>query len=241
MTGTTQPRVVYLTNIPAPYREKMHELLSDSAEIDYKVIYCAEIEPNRQWKFKKGNYDHIYLSGKGGRMVHNNLSVFKALNEFKPEVVICTGYNPTMLYGFMWCLMNGKKFVPYTDGTFDSEINFSNVHKLVRRIVFKYSAAYIGASDGSLKLFSSYGVSQSKMFKSCLCIDNANFDAPLSDRKYDLMFSGQLIERKMPLFFADVARKVKEIKGSCSVLILGDGPLKQELTNRLREFQIDFT
>ncbi|MBS7566813.1 glycosyltransferase family 4 protein [Mucilaginibacter sp. Bleaf8] len=240
MTDNAMPCVLYLTNIPAPYREKMHELLSECNQIKYTVVYCSEVEPNRQWKFKKGNYQMVYLSNKANRMIHNNLNVIRCLNKHKPDVVISTGFNPTMLYGFIWCLLMGKKFVPFTDGTFDSERTLSAVHRLVRRIIYKFSASFIGASAGSIKLYESYRVPKEKVFKSCLCIENHTFAQQSGRKKYDLMFAGQLIERKMPLFFAEVAKQVKDKLGKCNVLIVGDGPLRNNLVAHLIKQGIDF-
>lgn len=232
--------VAYLTNIPAPYRERMHEILATCVSIVYKVIYCSESEPNRKWEFKKGVYDKEYLSNETDKMIHNNLCVFKSLNKYNPDVVISSGFNPTMLYGFIWCVIRNKNFIPFTDGTFNSEQNLSGVHKLVRKIIFKYCSAFIGASKGSLKLYESYKIPKSKIFQSCLCVENANFTTGLKQKRYDLMFSGQLIDRKMPIFFAEVAKKVKEKRGHCNVLILGDGKLKNDLVMCLLKAGIIF-
>ncbi|WP_345952712.1 glycosyltransferase family 4 protein [Mucilaginibacter sp. PAMB04168] len=240
MTNESKTGVVYLTNIPAPYREKMHEILSASTQIKYTVFYCSELEPNRQWKFDKGNYQMVYLSNTADKMIHNNVSVIKFLNQHNPDVVISTGFNPTMLYGFLWCMIKGKKFIPFTDGTYNSEKSLSAVHKLVRRIVFKFSASFIGASAGSSKLYESYEIPKKKVFTSCLCIENGDFNSNTEQKKYDLMFSGQLIERKMPMFFAEVARQVKEKMGKCTVLILGDGPLRNNLISLLIKYGVDY-
>lgn len=240
MIKKEKPSVVYLTNIPAPYREKMHEILSDSKQINYTVIYCSDLEPNRQWKFDKGRYNMVYLSHTATKMIHNNFNVIKHLNDYNPDVVISTGFNPTMLYSFIWCKLKGKKFIPFTDGTYDSEKSLSSLHKLVRRIVFRFSASFIGASLGSMRLYDSYEIPKNKTFKSCLCIENQKFNNQVLDKKYDLMFSGQLIERKMPLFFAEVAKEVKEQTGDCNVLILGDGPLRNDLIALLTKYGITF-
>jgi glycosyltransferase involved in cell wall biosynthesis len=233
-------KVVYLTNIPAPYRERMHEILASCVSMDYTVFYCSEFEPNRKWEFTKGEYEKVYLSHEKNKMVHNNSNVVKYLNHYNPDVVISSGFNPTMIYSFAWCVARGKKYIPFTDGTFNSEQELSGVHRLVRRVVFKYSSSFIGASKGSAQLYESYHIPREKIFQSCLCVDNSSFMNDLKYKKYDLMFSGQLIDRKMPLFFAEVAKKVRERTGQCHVLILGDGPLRNELLKALLRFGVTF-
>ena len=43
----------------------------------------------------------------------------------------------------------------------------------------------------------------------------------------------------MPLFFIDVVKRIKETMGSCRVLILGDGPMKEEMFSLIRKYDID--
>lgn len=234
-------KVIYLTNIPVPYRERMHELLFGANGIDYAVIYCAESEPNRQWQYEKGEYKKIYLSNGSRTFIHNNLNVVKYLKQFDPDVIVSTGFSPTMIYAFFWCLVMRKKFIPSIDGTFRSETGLTFIHKLVRKFIFRYSGSFVAPSLGSMELFKSYSIPESRIFRSCLCIENASFSAHSDEeKKFELMFSGQLIEGKMPLFFVEVAKRIKEKIPDCKVLVIGDGPLREVVLNKLRESGISF-
>lgn len=238
---TKKLKVTFLTNIPAPYREPMHEILAQNAEINYSVIYCSKIEPNREWKFESGNYKRWYLKERATSMMHNNPNVLKYLRQIKPDVVVATGFYPTTLYSFLWCLINRKKFIPLTDGTLRSEKDLSFVHRLVRKVVYKFSDSYVGASTGSVDLYKSYNVPERQIFRCHLCIENSPFlSRKTEEKEFDLMFSGQMIERKMPLFFAEVAKLVKQRMGKCKVLVLGSGPLKEAMLQKLQEYNIDF-
>jgi glycosyltransferase involved in cell wall biosynthesis len=79
-----------------------------------------------------------------------------------------------------------------------------------------------------------------------LCADNEYFEKYTEGRvfkkKYDIMFSGRIVERKNPLFLADVAIKLKEKMGNCTVLIIGDGDeaLKKRLFSTLEQNGIDY-
>ncbi len=233
------PRVIHLTNAPSPYREKVHELVSETLNGDYLVIYCTKLEPHRQWTFDYGNYQKLFLSEKSKRYIHNNLSVWKALNKLKPQIVIAAGFNPTMLYSFIWALLNGAKFITFTDGTLCSEMKLSFVHNLVRRMVFSKAKAYIGASNGSMQLYETYGIAKQKIFRSCLAVDNSSF-TKINPKEYTLMFSGRLTDGKMPLFFVEVARLVKEKLGTCKVLILGSGYLNAQIEALLKSYDIAY-
>jgi glycosyltransferase involved in cell wall biosynthesis len=53
------------------------------------------------------------------------------------------------------------------------------------------------------------------------------------EKKYDIMFSGRIAQEKNPLFITEVARRVREKRGYCRVLIMGDGD--EELRGKMRE------
>lgn len=128
-----------------------------------------------------------------------------------------------------------------TDGTVHSESKLSPIHRWVRRIVFSGSHAFIAASKSGADLYKGYGISDRKIFRSQLCADNSRFSkaAENSPRIYDVCFSGQFHERKLPFFFVDVCAEIKARTGSCKTLLMGDGPLREQLLERLHAAQID--
>ncbi|MBV5330241.1 MAG: glycosyltransferase [Chlorobium sp.] len=240
-------KVVMVTNIPAPYRIPILNRVAACLGVNFLVIFCARIEPNRQWDFEQFDFSHVYLkenfSKSKGFFIHNNLDVISVLRQFRPDVVITTGFNPTFLYAWLYALLSGCHHVPMTDGWLLSESALSRMHKVVRHLVYRTSRAFIGASKKSLDLYRSYGVAESSLFQSHLCIDNKRFSnlAQTADRQFDIMFSGQFIERKMPDFFVDVACKVNNMRGAVKVLLLGDGPLKDHVLKRFTAAGIEFT
>ncbi|WP_035333725.1 glycosyltransferase family 4 protein [Dyadobacter crusticola] len=233
--------LVYLTNVPAPYRERMHEILGQDTSISYSVVYCAQLEPNRTWKLEYGNYQKHFLKEKSKTFKHNNLNVWPLLNVLNPDILLITGFNPTMLYGVIWALLRGRKLIVSLDGTYESEKDYSIFHKLVRRVIFPFTKAFVGPSNGSAELFKSYGVKSRKIFKSTLCIDNSRFKSPeIQSREYDIMFSGQFIERKMPGFFVEVANELKKTHPALRILMVGDGRLRQSVLARMDALKLDY-
>jgi glycosyltransferase involved in cell wall biosynthesis len=235
-------QTVLVTNIPAPYRERVHELISQHTGGCYHVIYCAEKEADRDWKFTLGNYKKTILAGTNKNGVHNNVSVVKHLSRLQPDVVIVMGFFPTMLYSYAWSLLNRRKLIVFTDGTINSESHLSFVHRIVRRLVFLKTEAFIGPSLGAAALYQSYGIKREKFFRTYLAIDNSKFfNNKDNNKEYDLMFSGQFIDRKLPKFFIRVAKLVQQQVGSCKILILGDGNLKSEMIMLLKQHNLEYT
>lgn len=236
---------VCVTAMPTPYREKIYEIVSSRRAGDFHVIYCHEREPNRLWDVQPGNYSKSFLSKSyfslGDVFVHVNADVWAELNCLEPKVVITTGYNPTFLFAYAWCLQKRRKHIPFTDGWLKSEEDLTQIHFWVRRAVFSRSCAFLGASRHSLDLFRHYGRPEVALFQSHLCADNARYrQFAVAEKKYDVVFSGQFIDRKMPFFFLEVVKRLKLKLPGVRVLLLGDGPDREPLLADLRAAEIDF-
>lgn len=234
---------VLISNIPAPYREPVYEAVAKEFPGEFTVLYCNALEKDRLWKFPLGNYPKIFMAGKSFSAqgvhlhhIHWNSEVWHHLNRLDPALVITNGYSPTHLAAFLWARRHRRQHAAMTDGWRRSEASLSFIHRWVRHVVLKRSEAFIGASFRSLELFQDYGARPDQCFQSHLCCNNAAFlrqERKFADRPFDLMFSGQFIDLKMPDFFCEVARLVKEKRGAVSVLMLGDGPLKQSTIQKL--------
>jgi glycosyltransferase involved in cell wall biosynthesis len=239
------PRIAMITNIPSPYREGMHILLNEKFRNNYHVFYCAMSEPNRLWIIGNSTYNKTYLKRSvinfKNRSIYLNTDIIKELNNYNPDVIITAGFSPTMLLSFLWSKFHGKKHIAFTDGTVDSEKSLGKIHRWVRKFVYRYTHGFIGASKKSLELYVSYNVSNEKMFLSPICINNELYrQARGVEKKYDIIYSGQFIDRKMPFFFIDVIKLINDSL-PCKVILIGSGELKEKMLNRLEELNIDYS
>lgn len=246
-------RVALLTNIPAPYRVPVYDRLAAELGDNFRVLYLAPTEPNRQWQLPELKHEHRYLKGitiKGGlartllrrqktdrddSIIHLKLGVVRELHAFKPEVVLTAGFSLPMLAGWLYALATHAPHIVFSDGWRISEDRLSWAHRLIRRVVLSTSDGFVGASRKSIELYRTYGVSDN-LFLSPLCIDNERFlirGAEASDRPYDLVFAGRLIAAKMPLFFADVVARLARERRTVSAIVIGDGPLRRSMEDRL--------
>jgi glycosyltransferase involved in cell wall biosynthesis len=250
--GVIKKKVVYVTNMPQPYREQIHQRVSEQMNGNYHVIYCYTREPDRLWDINPGAYSRSFLKKSfitlknrppdRTMFIHVNFDIWSELNRLDPQVVITTGYNPTFLFALLWCLVKRRKHIVFTDGWLKSEENLSWVHVLIRKIVFRLSSAFLGASQHTLDLFRHYGCPEKALFLSYLCADNDTYKRFVgAEKKYDILFSGQFIKRKMPLFFVEVARLLKAKMPNLRVLLLGDGPDRESVLEALRTAGVNFT
>ena len=228
-------RLAIITNIPAPYRLPVYALLAQEPDIDLHVVYCSGREPDREWNLGPTPFTHTFLKDSfvryRGRYIHFNHDVWSVLGSVKPDMVVTTGFNPTHLMAYAWARLHGARHVAMTDGTLESEAMLSAPHRWIRRHVYAHTAAFIGASDGAMRLYRSYGIDSSAMFKSHLCADNALFfNAPPQAKVYDFMFCGRFEAVKNPFFALDVARAVALRLGRrVTIVFVGSGGLGNEI------------
>ena len=240
-------KLVLVTNIPAPYRIPIFNRIARELGDNFLVVFCARLEPDRLWDLGSLEFRHVFLKEsfvkRKNVFIHCNSDVIRKLRKFQPDVVVTTGFNPTHLLSWLYTLFSTAGHVPMTDGWLHSEKDLSLAHRIARKLVFRSSRSYIGASRASLELFRSYGVADNCLFQSHLCIDNDRFEAAgrNQQRSYDLMYSGQIIERKVPDFFVKVVAQVKARLGSVSVLVIGDGPQRKGFLDALKALDIDVT
>ncbi|HZW12794.1 MAG TPA: glycosyltransferase family 4 protein [Noviherbaspirillum sp.] len=240
------PKIALITNHPPPFRIPIYDKLASMADVDLQVIFCSEREPNRQWELPPLRFNHVFLKehfvARGSNFIHNNPDVIPALKRFAPDVIITTGFNPTYLYAFAYAVIKGIPHVPMTDGTDASEQSLSVWHKLIRRLVYSRSRAFIAASQGGQRLYESYGIPTERCFRSCLCIDNEAYwrTGTAEEKNHDLIFCGRIVSAKNPLFALEVSRRAAEMLGrKIRVLFVGNGEQKslvQSEASRLTDF-----
>lgn len=225
-------RVAIVTNIPAPYRIPIYDLLATKDGLELCVFYFAGREPDREWDIAQGKFSQVFLDEKyitvNGRFIHFNPDIWKKLKAFNPDVVVTTGFNPSHLIAFIFAKLNGARHICMTDGTLASEKKLSFAHRLVRHFVFGKSTAFVGASDGSFALFQSYGISSKSTFKSHLCANNAAFfSSPSVEKRYDFIFCGRFVAIKNPLFAIEMGQQVSQRLGrQVSMLFVGSGDME---------------
>lgn len=228
-------RLVIVTNIPVPYRLPVYSLLAQHPKLDLHVVYCSGREPDRAWNLGEAHYAHTYLNERmvtyKGRFIHFNDDVWAVLDRLRPHVVITTGFNPTHLLAYAWSRLHGAAHVPMTDGTLESEVVLTPIHRWIRRRVYARSTAFIAASEGGKRLYRAYGIPDRDIYKSHLCADNARFFAEGKvPKRYDFIYCGRFVAIKNPLFALEVARDVAgQLGRRVSIVLVGSGGLEGEM------------
>ena len=239
-------RVAIITNIPAPYRVDFFEYLQKNyLNYQFTIIYSSRNEDNRNWKIeqeKMGNsvflesrtikikkrYDNYYL--------HIPTGVAKTLKQIKPDVVVGSEYNPTIIQALQYCKKYKIPFVSWTDGTLFSERNRNFIQKFLRRYVITRANAYIASSSKSKEAQIYYGAKKEKCHISYLTVDVEKYiQKPQGQGKGKILCVGSLIERKgVDLLLKALAKTNCEY----SLYLAGAGPEKDNLRTQAEDLQI---
>lgn len=241
-------RVALITNIPAPYRIPAWNMVGKVLKEDFMVFFCSTTEPNRNWDIPEITFNHVFLKENyhlkkdNITVVHNNKDIFSQLKNFKPDIVITGGFNPTMLYAYLSSILRGRKHMAITDAWLRSEQNLGLAHRIIRKIIYRSSAAVLPCSIKGREYFEHYGVKPENIFICHYAINIKKFvnHNSFAERPFDLIFSGQFIERKNPLFFISIVRELKVKIRELKILLLGNGPLKEEIIEALNESGVEY-
>lgn len=167
--------------------------------------------------------------------MHSDFGVWSLLNRRRSDVVVTTGFIPTYLIAIAWAIFHRIPHVAMTDGNVQSEKSLSWLHRIVRRIVFSFSSAFVGACEGSRDSYRQYRVPEHQIYLSQLCADNERFSVPVT-RTIDFIFCGRFIEAKRPLFAMEVAREVAIRLGRrTSIDFVGSGVMETEMRDYAAE------
>lgn len=142
-------KVLYVTNLPAPYKVDFFNLLS--REVELTVVCEREIASNRDagWESdSKRNYEEIFLHGKNiGMEASLSLEILKIIKKNQYDIILMNGYSsPTAVLAIVYMRIHGIKYALVCDGILPSKE--SVVKYLMKKFII--GGAYFALSSGEL-------------------------------------------------------------------------------------------
>ncbi|GAA0077120.1 hypothetical protein UT300005_14980 [Clostridium sp. CTA-5] len=239
-------KVAIITNIPSPYRiDLFNYLIKTYKEFEFKIIYSSKNEDNRKWTIKSQSLlNSIFLKSvtmkikkrNDNKYIHIPFNTMSVLNNFNPDVVVASEYNPTVLQSLIWCKLRKKKFISWSDGTLNSEKNINVIQKVSRKIIILGAVAYIASSTKTKEAQIFYGADEKKIYISYLTVD---IDKYLYKKdtynNYNLLYVGSLIKRKgIDLLFSALSK----VKNDYKLMIIGEGSERKNLEKQAKKLGI---
>lgn len=240
-------KVMFLTNIPSPYRVKFWDMLGKRCELT--VVFESYNESNRQWDVQVGtNFKSVFLKGFSvATQFHINPGIIKHIKKFKYDVIVISGYNsPTDMMVIDYLIRHNIPFIFSADGGFKKTGGNPLVND-IKRYFISNADLYMASGTMCEEYLISNGAPKDKIRKYYLSsITNDDFDEPISlkarvntiKKNYGLKEKvvigvGQFIPRKGFDILLDVWGHVR--RDDTTLLLVSGGPKEKQYKKIIAE------
>jgi glycosyltransferase involved in cell wall biosynthesis len=247
MNSDHHPRVALLTNVVAPYRLPVWEVLGES--VDLLVLY-AGLEPNRKgWEKYHQSTDKLKIKRSWGflmthrirseeglfdnRYIHFNPGFLWDLIRYRPKAVITGEMGFRTIMALIYGSLFRKPVWVNWEGTVHSEQGLSRFKRVFRTRIVKWAKRWITYGDTSTEYLLSLGVDRFRIVQIQNGVDERAFttetDPLLNLPKPAVLCVSQFIGRKGIDLLLEAASAVQKQGISFSLTLVGDGPLRMQL------------
>lgn len=223
--------ILYVTNLPAPYKITFLENLAQ--KINLTVIYERKTATNRneKWRINSTNcYEEIFLDGINvGNEATFSLKIIKFIKKNKYDIVLMNGYSsPTAIIAILYMKLNKIKYAIVCDGmlpTQDSKFKFWIKKNLISKAFF-----WLSTGEITTKQLIKYGANREHIFKypfSSVLAEELVREYPNkkhyrkkigSKEDFIILYVGQFIDRKgIDILF----KAVKTLANNVQLIMVG--------------------
>jgi glycosyltransferase involved in cell wall biosynthesis len=252
---TDETKIVILHNIVSPYKTLLFKELSAISN-GIEVLYMAHTENNRQWHIdaKELNFPHRFIFD--GSLDNINslklaIKTWKELNIYNPDILILGGYIYSACWaGFMWAKLNKKKIILWSATNQDDHDREFVKEKIKGLFIKRCDAANVygrKSRDYLIRL----GMNKNAIFikgnvtdNNFYCINTNEFrikKKSLSKQygvaNHNFLYIGRFSKEKNILHLLKTYKRL-EVKNDWGLILIGDGPQSEEITNYIERNNI---
>lgn len=252
-------RILFLTNVPTPYRIPFLNALSSelaSRGAILQVAYCAERERHRAWAIDltTQRFEWAVLPGVHPRIgpatAHFNPGIASMLRRHPPDVMLAAGAwnTPTVLFASALCRSRCPR-VFWSEGHADGVLNRNGPIAAARRTALTLGFDAFAVPNARSEAFVRSEVGHAvPVLRLPNCVDQEIFSAPASEPRSAVRARhGIPSDRRVAVTVARLirlkgvhrlVRSYLALPGAAqralSLVFVGSGPLESELTNIVR-------
>jgi len=257
-------RVLIIQNTIVPYEIHLFERLARESNIDLFVIFCHERYRLRKWDIKlSDSFRYKILKGItidiGEMQSSINFQVMESINQFGPDVVILSGgyNNITHILSFLYCKLKKVPIIYRTDKICSESVLNSlpkMMFSIIEKLLAKSSDAIICHSKKCVDCYRTYGIPHKKLFiapyttecdsvyvKKCAKYrknkEKIKTELGISEDKL-ILYVGQFIKRKGINYLIEAYRLLRARGRNVGLVLLGDGPLRDQYNNYIKRNKI---
>src|ERR1700694_4668684 len=239
-------RLVILTEIIAPYRIPVFNVLARRAALDLPVIFLAETDETiRQWHIYKNElcFSHQILPSLRWRTERTsfliNRGLWSALNKANPQVIICGGYNyPASWEALLWARRRRVRFVLWSESNSqDARAGRAWVESL-KAYFLRHCDRFVVPGKASFEYLKMLGCEEASILTAPNAVDNSLFAAQgestlrgateFRDRwklpSLFILFVGRLVPEKGVFDLVEAYSKLESgVRSEVGLVFAGDG------------------
>lgn len=243
-------RIGFITFDRTPYR--ILQLNSFSTNYYIKSYYTSINLKNRDWNLPDAKFQEIQINGfiKREKRYLFGLGIWNIVNS--NDFLVIGGYDNLSSYQLALCSRIQKKpyFIMIDGLTPDKKVK-KNIKFFLKKWIINNSEAIFSNGTLSKEYFvNEFHYDQNKIFNQYLSVDNkaivdAKSEEPeenilkkLGQKKKNIIYSGRLLPSKNVSIILDAIAYLDNYK-QYRLLILGDGPERDNLTKKAKSLGID--
>jgi glycosyltransferase involved in cell wall biosynthesis len=249
------PRLVIITEIIAPYRIPVFNALASRSEIDLHVVFLSENDPSlRLWHVYK---DEIRFSYEvlpswrrrfGRHSLLLNRGLVSALNRFKPDIVLCGGYNYLASWEAAgWAKVHNIPLLLWSESTALDTRHGHRVVEFMKARFLSLCKGFVVPGKSSFDYLKQLGIPELQIFTAPNAVDTALFAGKAGAARSDtsrvqarhslpsryFLYVGRFIEAKGVFDLLQAyASLSEEIRSAVALIFVGDGSECAALVDR---------
>lgn len=255
-------KLLYITNIPAPYRQKRFNLMQEifpKYGLEFEVLYMSENEPNRQWVIPEDSYKYNYKIYNGihptigGFFAHFNPGLLMRLLRNDYDIAIIGGMaSPTHWLAPLF-ISKKKIKVMSVESNMHSTIRKKGFGAKMKKILLNTADAYqvTGTPQIEYIKFFSKKAENKEFIKMPNLIDEDVFrdkvdvlrsnqkelreSFGVDDNTQMWVLPARLISIKGILPFLEILKDISNVR----LFLLGDGEQKEEILRFIDQEKLD--
>jgi glycosyltransferase involved in cell wall biosynthesis len=244
-------RLALLTEIISPYRIPVFNALARQKGIDLHVIFLAETDPmQRQWLIYKEEIEFSYevlpaWRRRGGWNILVNRGMWSALNRFRPNSILCGGYNyPAFWQALIWAKIRSVHFAAWIESTRRDQRNSSGLTEFIKRRFIHNCSSFAVPGKSSFEYVRSMGVPAERIHRAPNAVDIqrfANLARLVREREMQcrvelglpsryFLFAGRVIREKGVFQLLEAYTRLEpDLRSEVGLVLVGEGTARAEL------------